>query len=62
LFEADKPHGARYTTYTTDNMKPFKEETHKASTYSNTADLDKLLVLSASTEKIYDRGYYKHST
>jgi len=63
LLEADKPLGARRTTYTTDNAKPFTEEIHTALTYSNNADPDMLLELSASTEKIYnDRGYYKLST
>ena len=61
--EADKPLGARCTIYIIDNRKPFKEEIHRALTYSNNAEPDMLLVLSASTEKIYnDRGYYKLST
>ena len=45
LFEADKPLGARCTTYTIDNTKSFTEEIHKALTYSNNADPDMLLVL-----------------
>jgi hypothetical protein len=36
----------------THNTKPFKKEIQGALKYSNNADLDKLLVLSASTEKI----------